>query len=281
MVGILTACPFSDNRAIGRPHPTILASPAWATVVAVGGVRSFIRYRVSIEGVVVPDGIYDFHTHSTLSDGSLAPMELIREASVRDYLAVAVTDHAGFGAVLRLAQELGRDCEAAREHWAIIALPGVELTHLPPGAIDRAAREAREAGAWVVIVHGETLEEPVQPGANRAAIESEFVDVLAHPGLITAEDARIAARNGKFLELSAKPGHGLANGHVARMALAAGARLIVDSDNHAVNFLTRERIRRVVLGAGLDESRLDEIRLINPRMLLDRILTEQGAYRRT
>jgi putative hydrolase len=230
------------------------------------------------EGPKVEKGIYDFHTHSTLSDGELSPMELIREAFVRGYAALAITDHAGFGQLHRFSEELGRDCAEARGLWPLTSMPGVELTHLPPAAIDRAAREAKEAGAWVVVVHGETVSEPVEPGTNQAAIESEWVDVLAHPGLITLEEARLATANGTFLELSAKPDHGVTNGHVAKMAKQAGACLIVDSDNHALDFLSETRIRAVAIGAGLEESELEAVRITNPVALLERVLAGRAGY---
>ena len=175
------------------------------------------------------------------------------------YTALAVSDHAGVGSLSRLREELRRDCALASEHWEITALPGVELTHVPPVGTQLAAREARSAGLIVISVHGETVTEPVTEGANRAAIASGNVDFLAHPGLITLADARLAAANEVFLELSAKPGHSMANGHVARMARLAGARLLVNSDNHALDFLTAERIRQVILGSGLTEEDVYEI----------------------
>jgi len=220
-----------------------------------------------------PFPVYDFHTHSTLSDGALSPLELVRRALVAGYAAIAVTDHAGPGYLERLLREVERDCRTAAQEWGIVALPGVELTHVPPGAIGEAAAAARRAGALVVVVHGETVDEPVAPGTNRAAIACGEVDILAHPGLITWEDARLAAQKGVFLELSAKPAHAVANGHVARMAKLAGARLIVSSDNHALDFLTPERIRHIVLGAGLTEEDVEEIAQRNPRLLLERALS--------
>lgn len=187
------------------------------------------------------------------------------------YKAVAITDHAGVGALDRLARELSLDCALAREHWGVLALPGVELTHLPVKGIAGAAKAAREAGAWVVVVHGETVSEPVEEGTNWAAITCGEVDILAHPGLITLEEARMAAERGVFLELSAKPDHAAANGHVARMARRAGAKLLVSSDNHGLDFLTPERVRRIILGAGLDEQALEEITRLNPLALLQRV----------
>lgn len=215
--------------------------------------------------------VYDFHTHSTLSDGELTPTELVRRAHVAGYTALAVSDHAAVGSLSRLGEELRRDCALASEHWEITALPGVELTHVPPVGIQLAAREARSAGLIVISVHGETVTEPVAEGTNRAAIASGNVDLLAHPGLITLADARLAAANDVFLELSAKPGHSMANGHVARMAKLAGARLLVNSDNHALDFLTSERIRQVILGSGLTEEDVYEISVTNPLALLARV----------
>jgi putative hydrolase len=107
-----------------------------------------------------------------------------------------------------------------------------------------------------VVVHGETVVEPVPAGTNRAAIEAR-VDVLAHPGLLTPEDAELAARNGVLLELSARGGHCLGNGRVAALARRAGAGLVVNSDAHASRDLIDEGMaRKVGLGAGLDEDAL-------------------------
>lgn len=219
--------------------------------------------------------IYDFHTHTTLSDGGLSPIELIRRAAVAGYGAVGITDHSALGSLSRFGQELAPDCALARDRWDIPALPGVELTHVPASAVTEAARAAKEAGLWLVVVHGETITEPVEEGTNLAAVSCRDVDILAHPGLITREEAELAAGNGVFLELSAKPSHSIANGHVARMARLAGARLIVNSDNHELDFLTEEQARRIVLAAGLEEKDVEEVLRKNPQLLLDRILAER------
>ena len=58
--------------------------------------------------------MYDFHTHTFLSDGVLSPIELIRRALVRGYRAMAVTDHVGLGNVEFVVKTLVIDCEAAR-----------------------------------------------------------------------------------------------------------------------------------------------------------------------
>jgi histidinol phosphatase-like PHP family hydrolase len=199
-------------------------------------------------------------------------MELIRRANAAGYDVIAVTDHAGPGNLEFVLDQLRRDCALANDYWPIRALPGVEITHVPPASIAALARRAREAGAAVVIVHGETVTEPVEPGTNRAAVACEDVDVLAHPGLLTLEEAQRAAQRGCFVEVSGRKGHAFANGHVVRTALAAGAPLLLNSDGHETRDLLSERFALAILrGAGLPESALRTILEVNPGLLLERL----------
>ena len=197
--------------------------------------------------------MFDFHTHTFLSDGVLSPIELVRRAMKIGYRVMAITDHVGPGNMEFVLKTLVADCEMVNRRWDILALPGVEITHTPSEDIDYVARECRRLGAKVVNVHGETITEPVVEGTNLAAVLSDHVDILAHPGLITAEEAGIAARKGVYLEVSARRGHSAANGHVVNTAKAAGARMILDSDAHAPeDLLTREFAMKVARGSGLD-----------------------------
>jgi histidinol phosphatase-like PHP family hydrolase len=171
-----------------------------------------------------------------------------------------------------LAQILNESCRIAREGWGIVAISGVELTHLPPRMIPEAARRAKEAGLELVVVHGETPVEPVEPGTNLAAVSSPHVDILGHPGLLTEEEARLAAERGIFVEITSRRGHSLGNGIVARHAIATGARLILDSDTHAPGDLWDEAFARTVLrGAAVPEELLDTILFDHPKQLLERI----------
>ena len=216
--------------------------------------------------------MYDFHTHTFLSDGVLSPIELIRRALVRGYTAMAVTDHVGMGNVEYVVKTLVVDCEQATKRWDILALPGVEITHVPKEDIDLVARTAKGMGAKLVAVHGETPVEPVEPGTNDAALRSDFVDVLAHPGLITYEEARLAAEMGIYLEVSARKGHSLANGHVVKTAKDAGAITVLDSDAHEPDDLLTPDIRnKVARGAGLSDDEVHALLEMNPRRLLAKL----------
>ncbi|MBI4302502.1 MAG: histidinol phosphate phosphatase domain-containing protein [Chloroflexi bacterium] len=216
--------------------------------------------------------VLDFHTHTFLSDGVLSPMEMIRRALHQGYLAVGLTDHVGAATLPRVIEEMKRDCALAQGRWNITAFPGVEITHAPISAIGELALEAKARGAALVVVHGESIIEPVEPGTNRAALESPHVDILAHPGLLTEEEARLAAQKGIFLEISARSGHSLTNGHVVLMARRAGASLLLDSDAHDEgNLLTPSLAWSIAAGAGLEEKEIERVLWLNPRALLRKL----------
>jgi putative hydrolase len=216
--------------------------------------------------------VFDFHTHTFLSDGVLLPIELIRRAVVNGYAAIAVTDHASAGHMETVLRAVIADCALAEKHWDIRAIPGVELTHVPPLAIPELAAEARRLGAKIVVVHGQTPVEPVLTGTNLAAVECADVDVLAHPGPIGSDVAELAARHSVFLEVSAHRGHCLANGAVVTAGRRAGAMLLVNSDAHdPAEVLTADFAGRVAAGAGLDLAETETVLERNPQLLLERI----------
>ncbi len=199
----------------------------------------------------------DLHTHTVFSDGVLIPAEFARRARVAGYQAVAFTDHAdasNFAFIIENVSRFSRECG----HYCGIDLyAGVELTHLPPGLIGTYADKARQAGADIVVAHGETVVEPVEQGTNMAAIEAG-VDILAHPGLITDQEAALAAEKGVALEITTRKGHSLTNGHVAAMARKHGALLVINNDAHEPgDLVSREQRRRIALGAGLSPDEVE------------------------
>lgn len=219
----------------------------------------------------------DLHTHSLLSDGELLPSELLRRASALGHAAVAITDHADASNMELVINQLRRLLETQPTDFQAALLIGIELTHIAPASIDGLARRAKDLGAEVVVVHGETIVEPVAPGTNLAAAKSRAVDVLAHPGLITTEVARTLAERGALCELTARKGHCLTNGHVARICVAAGTKMVVNTDAHAPSDLaTLEFARSVAQGAGLAPDLIDQATLTNPRHFVDRILAARN-----
>jgi histidinol phosphatase-like PHP family hydrolase len=161
-----------------------------------------------------------------------------------------------------------------QDAWDIHVIPGVELTHVPPTYIYDLAVEARDRGAKIVVVHGETIVEPVVAGTNMAALKSP-IDILAHPGLITEEEAMTAAKNSICLEITTRKGHSLTNGHVLRMARHSKAHLVLNTDSHSPHDLvSKEMARKIALGAGMTEEEC-KIMFCNSEALVKKALGEK------
>jgi putative hydrolase len=195
----------------------------------------------------------DLHTHTTFSDGVLIPAELARRAKVAGYKGLAFTDHVDESNLFHVLENLQRIAEKYSAHMGIDLFVGLELTHTPPALIPGLVQKARLNGAQLVMVHGETMVEPVEEGTNLAAIEAG-VDILAHPGLITAKEVELAAVRGVHLEITTRKGHSLSNGHVVALARRYGAKLVINNDTHEPGDLVPQLLRRrIALGAGMTE----------------------------
>jgi putative hydrolase len=201
----------------------------------------------------------DLHTHSLLSDGELLPSELVRRAAVKGYKVLGITDHVDSTNMEAVIPAILKLVDKAYCYDGITVVPGVELTHVPRRLIKGLILRARELGAFYVVVHGETIAEPVEEGTNREAIEGG-ADILAHPGLITEEDVSLAKERNVLLEITARKGHSLSNGHVARLAEKIGTRLVINTDSHSpFDLVNDEEARTIVLGAGLSSAEFDRM----------------------
>lgn len=192
----------------------------------------------------------DLHVHSVFSDGELIPSEIIRRMAEIGNEGLAITDHADFSNIGWIMQNF-RKLMDFRDDYELKVLFGVEITHVPPNLIGKAVELAWKEGAEIVIVHGETIVEPVKEGTNLAAVQEE-IDILAHPGLIDIETAELAKENGVYLEISARKGHCLTNGHVARIAQEVGCKLVINTDAHAPSdFIDTQTAIKILRGAGI------------------------------
>jgi histidinol phosphatase-like PHP family hydrolase len=192
----------------------------------------------------------DLHTHTIFSDGELIPSELLRRAEVKGYTAIGLTDHVDFTNIENVLSSISK-AKYLEDVLNMKILAGVELTHVPPEKMETMAILARRLGAELIVVHGETPVEPVRPGTNLAAIKSG-VDILAHPGFLTLEEADLARDNNVCLEITSRSGHNITNGHVVRMAQQTGAKLIVDTDTHSPeDLIDTNRAIQIAIGAGL------------------------------
>lgn len=212
----------------------------------------------------------DLHTHTVYSDGELIPAELVRRAMVLGHDVIAITDHVDMTNVEFVVTNVVKTVELCEDY--IRTIPGVEITHVPPNKIDRVAKLARKYGAEWIVVHGETVTEPVAPGTNRASVENPEIDILAHPGFITEEEAQMAKDNDVILEVTGRAGHNITNGHVVNMARRAGAKMVIDSDTHAPeNLMDEAAALTVALGAGMTREEAELALHVTPYEAIRRI----------
>ncbi len=207
----------------------------------------------------------DLHTHSLLSDGILLPSEMLQQAKSTGITTLAITDHVDLSNIDWVIPRLVNVCQHLKGQ-GVCLIPGAEITHVPPELIASLVEKARELGAMLVIVHGETISEPVPLGTNLAAINSD-IDILAHPGLLTQEEAELAKQRGVALEITARKGHCLTNGLVAKIAQKVGAKLVLNTDAHTdTDLITLEKAEKIAHGAGIEDFKM---LIENSRQIVD------------
>lgn len=212
----------------------------------------------------------DLHTHTVFSDGELIPAELVRRAMVLGHDVIAITDHVDMTNVEFVASNVAKAVELVEDYIRVI--PGVEITHVPPSKIAKVAEMARRNGAQWIVVHGETVTEPVAPGTNLAAAQNPDIDVLAHPGFLTVEEAQAAKDNGVIIEVTGRMGHNITNGHVVNVARSVGADMVIDSDTHAPeNLMDEKAALTVALGAGMTAEEAEKALHVTPYEAVRRI----------
>ncbi len=203
--------------------------------------------------------MYNFHTHSLLSDGVLLPSEVAVRYMSAGYKAIAITDHADYSNIDNVINSILNFTKNWPVDSLIKILPGVELTHLPLEQFKPLAKYARSKGIKVIVAHGQSPVEPVMAGTNRAALESD-IDILAHPGMISDYDVNLAKEKGVFLEVTAREGHNQTNPHVVERALAIGAKLIIGIDSHRPeDILSIDKLEQTAVKAGISLEKLEVI----------------------
>ena len=204
--------------------------------------------------------LIDLHTHTFFSDGVLSPAELVYRYKLKGCVAVAITDHVDYSNMEYVIKAISHAAPDLSRNYNIDVLTGVELTYIPPDDIPNMVRLARKMGAQLVNVHGETLSENVPPGTNLQSVKASC-DILAHPGELTDEVARIAKENGVFIELTARTRHRDANKEVAEVAMRNGCSLVLNTDSHfPEDIIDMEKIESVLKQCNLKLDFYDVLR---------------------
>ena len=167
-------------------------------------------------------GLYDLHTHTILSDGEMLPIDLIQQGwqspGTRPSRSPIMSIRPTRNRSLRpwplcgnRAGLFGGATALRRRDYARAA--GTDRRTRTRG------QKTQGRISWLSTARHQSNR---SPGTNHAACTCRDVNVLAHPGLITNEEARLAATNGIALEITSRGGHNRTNGHVARIARETG-----------------------------------------------------------
>ncbi|MBP2172424.1 histidinol phosphate phosphatase domain-containing protein [Methanococcus voltae] len=215
---------------------------------------------------------HEFHTHTIYSDGELLPSELVRRAIALKHKTIALTDHGDISNYKELIQMGLETKKELKKYWDIEVIAGIELTHIPPKSIPKIAKKCKDEGVELVVVHGETLVEPVEEKTNYYSSLSEDVDILAHGGLIDDETGKNLKENDIYLEITSRKGHSLSNGHVLNVARKYNIPTVINTDSHAPSdLISFEFAEKVGFGCGMTQDEVKKSLINNPLNLLDKI----------
>jgi DNA polymerase (family 10) len=201
----------------------------------------------------------DLHCHTIASDGRATIAEMAQAARKRGYEYLAITDHSashGFGndvSPAELRGQIQRIAEIDAGLQGMRLLAGSEVNILPDGSLDYEDELLAQLDWVVASVHTAFgMGEQRMTERMIAAVEHPLVDAIGHPTgrLIERREPypvdleavfAAAARTGTLLEINANPDRRDLSDVHARAAVAAGARIVIDSDAHRTETLGNMR----------------------------------------
>ncbi|MDY7010111.1 MAG: DNA polymerase/3'-5' exonuclease PolX [Planctomycetota bacterium] len=193
----------------------------------------------------------DLHMHTTASDGSGAIEEMIRACRAMGYKYMAITDHSksqvqanGLDEA-RLERHVAAIRTAAKKYKDILVLTGIEVDIFKDGSLDFSDDVLAELDFVTASPHS-ALSQGRTEATRRLirAIENPYVHVIGHPTgrlinkragmeIDIAKVAEAAAANDTALEVNAHPWRlDLRDVHI-RVAVDAGAKLLICTDAHS------------------------------------------------
>jgi DNA polymerase (family 10) len=197
----------------------------------------------------------DLHSHTTLSDGRNSLEEMAEAGRARGYDYMAITDHSashGFGDHVtdeRLWQRIEEIRAWNKGKRGFRLLAGSEVNIGLDGALDY-PDDLIEALDWVVAsVHTSFAITPAEMTARvLAAIENPGVDCIGHLtgrligrrepyGIDVEAIAEAAARTGTMIEINGNPNRRDLSDRHARLAVDAGATIVLNTDAHGIDTL--------------------------------------------
>ena len=197
----------------------------------------------------------DLHAHTRATDGKNSIEEMARAARKLGYAYIAITDHskavkvAGGLDEQALAKHLKKIEKVNEKLSGIRVLKGVEVDILGDGTMDLNDDILKECEVVIAAVHYHfNLPEKEMTKRIIRGISNRYVNILAHPtGRLILEREpyrvnleeviKVAVNEGVVLEINAHPARLDLNDIHSRMAKEMGAKLVINTDAHAISQL--------------------------------------------
>ena len=202
----------------------------------------------------------DLHLHSTWSDGGDSLETMANAARALGHRYMAITDHSKSLGIAR-----GLDEARVREQRALVdrlnhelapfrILHGTEMDILRSGRLDYPDEVLAEYDYVSASIHSGMRQPEAEMTARiQRALRNPYVHALNHPHgrLIPQRPAyavdmqaviETAAAEGVALEINSQPARMDLEGSWARRARQAGAKFVINTDSHAADQLTLQRL---------------------------------------
>jgi DNA polymerase (family 10) len=192
----------------------------------------------------------DLHIHTTWSDGVASIEDMVQAAAGRGYRYIAISDHSGGLGIAhglspeRLRSQMVEIRQVAARYPQIRVLTASEVDIRADGTMDFPDDVLADLDIVIGSIHS-AMSQTAEEATRRLlrAVENPHVDVIGHPttrivggreGVPFDREAvfEAAARTGTALEINANPSRLDLSDVDARQAIAAGAKLMINTDAH-------------------------------------------------
>jgi DNA polymerase (family 10) len=197
----------------------------------------------------------DLHMHTLWSDGGNSVEEMVEGARKLGYEYIAITEHSKSLRVAngisedKLHKQLKKIYDLNQRYDDIAILTGIEVDILQDGTLDFPDSVLRKLDIVIASIHtGFRQDEETITKRILSALESKYVDILAHPTgrLLGRRDGysvdmeailRVAKDTGTILEINSSPDRLDLGSEYVRRCKEMGIPVVINTDAHSIEQL--------------------------------------------
>ncbi|MBM7648878.1 DNA polymerase (family 10) [Bacillus ectoiniformans] len=217
--------------------------------------REVEQYKEGERLIELTDIQGDLHMHTTWSDGAFSIEEMVEACRAKGYQYMVITDHSRYlkvanGLSVERLLKQNEEIKSLNEQYSDIEiLSGIEMDILPDGTLDYDDEVLSQLDFVIASIHS-SFSQPQETIMKRlkTALSNPYVHLIAHPTgrLIGRRDGydvnmdqliELAKETNTALELNANPHRLDLSAENLRKAQAAGVKVFINTDAHAIEHL--------------------------------------------